>query len=374
MDFPLNAKVECTDGSCGESVTVIVNPTTEKITYLVVNQKNFPRPIPRLVSVDMVEETSSRLIKLTCTAAELAEMEEFVETQFIETQRVEGHPVSPSYSLPYVMPAETLATPLEVERIPPGDLAVRRGTTVEATDGYIGTVGELVVDPETEHVTHIVLQEGHPWEKKEIALPLSTIDFVQATTVYLKLDKAEVEQLPAFHVKRSYGKGGANIELFARVFDRADKTEDALEFVRDLHRRRVIKMLNAAVLVKDEDGEVTLTETGDLDAKQGRLFGAITGGLLGLVGGPVGVVVGALAGAGAGGLAAKWIDLGFSDTFLQGLEERIQPGHSALLVLVEHHWATKMADSLKDLGGVAFQETLTGHLVEELLASSEAEE
>jgi uncharacterized membrane protein len=373
MEIPLNAKVECSDGSCGESVAAIVNPTTEEVTYLVVNDKHFPRPVPHLVPVELVEETSSDLVRLRCTAAELAEMEEFLETQYIETQQSMPLTSPSAYELPYVMPAETISIPVEVERIPPGELAVRRGMTVEATDGHIGRVGELVVDPETGHITHVVLQEGHLWDKKEITLPLSAIDFAQENAVYLKLDKAAVERLPAIQIRRSYGKKAAQVEFFARVFDRPDKAEEALEFVKDLNKRKTVKLVNAAVLIKDQDGETTLKELRDLDTKQGRLFGAITGGLVGLVGGPVGAVVGALAGAGAGGLAAKWIDVGFSDKFLQGLPEHLQPGSSALLVLVEHQWAAKLTDALADLEGVMFQETITDRLMEQLLEESEAE-
>jgi hypothetical protein len=40
------------------------------------------------------------------------------------------------------------------------------------------------------------MQKGHLWGKKEVALPVETIDFVDADTVYLKLDKAAVKDLP----------------------------------------------------------------------------------------------------------------------------------------------------------------------------------
>ena len=41
-------------------------------------------------------------------------------------------------------------------------------------------------------------------------------------------------------------------------------------------------------------------ETGDVDARHGTLFGAVTGGLIGLLGGPAGVILGAAAGAATG--------------------------------------------------------------------------
>jgi uncharacterized membrane protein len=191
--------------------------------------------------------------------------------------------------------------------------------------------------------------------------------------VFLKLDKKAVAQLPSIPVKRRYAEGEVGVELVARVFDNPDQASEALEFVEDLHRRQVIKILNAAVLVKDESGEVTLKDTRDIDAKKGRLLGAVTGGLIGLVGGPVGVVVGALAGAGTGSLAGKWIDLGFSDKFLTGLQEQMKPGSSALILLAEHSWAGEISVAMSDVGGMVFQQPLTDHLVENLVAEGEGE-
>jgi uncharacterized membrane protein/sporulation protein YlmC with PRC-barrel domain len=245
---------------------------------------------------------------------------------------------------------------------------------VEATDGHIGTIGELVLDPETEQITHLVLQEGHLWGKKEVTLPLSAIDRIADDTIYLKLDKKAVEQLPSVPLTRHYRRAqaaGRNVELVAKIYDDPDAARDALGFVQDLHRRRVLRILDAAVLVKQGDGTLTLDDTKDLKPRTGRVLGAITGGLVGLLAGPVGAVVGALAGLGVGGFAAKQIDRGFSDEFLQGLQEHLQPGTSALVVLVENEWLQSMSDALADDKGVILHETLTDELVQEFLDQHE---
>ena len=228
-----------------------------------------------------------------------------------------------------------------------------------------------VLDPESGHVTHLMLKEGHLFGKKETMLPLSAIDFVSADTVYLKLDKKAIEVLPALPVKRNYTK---QMELIARVFDNEEQAGKALKFVQDLQKRRLLKILDAAILVKDKEGNVTLKDVRDIDAKKGRLLGAVTGGIIGLVGGPVGVVVGALAGAGAGSLAGKWIDFGFSGKFLAQLQEYLQPGSSALILLIEHEWVEEASSALSELGGVVLHQTLTDKMVEDLLQESGAAE
>ena len=370
--IPLNATVQCTDGPCGESITVVVNPLSNQVTYVVVEDKTLPPPGQMMVPVDQVVETSRDTIRLSCSQADVAGMQPFVSRHFVQVQVPEpGYLAYDSVNmLPYVASMETMTDFTDEVHVPEGQVAIHRGTRVEATDGHLGTVAELVVNPQNGEITHFVMEEGHFRGKQELTLPLSAVDRVEGTTVYLKLDKEAIEKLPAIPLKRRYVEGKAQIELIARVFDHPDKAGQALDFIEDLRRRKVFKVLNAAVLVKDADGAVSIKDTRDIDPKKGRLLGAITGGLVGLVGGPVGVVVGALAGLGAGGLAGRLIDFGFSEEFLKNLEEYLQPGTSALILLVEDEWAVRASESLKDLGGVVVQQTLTDRLVEDLIEAA----
>ena len=372
---PLDAKVVCTDGPCGKSITIIANPITRALSYIVVEDAISDTPVQRLVPVELLAESTAHSIGLSCTQDEFVALEPFAHTEFVRTEQTLAYPTAATYELAYVMPVEQIHVPIDVESIPSGELAIRRGTRVEATDGSIGTVGELMIDPASGSVTHLVILEGHLFGKKELTLPLDAVDHmsVATDTVYLKLDKKAIQKLPHIPVKRRYAKGEGQAELAARVFDESDRAGEALEFVEDLQRRRVLRILNAAVLVVDEDGNVTLDDTRDIDRKKGRVLGAITGGLIGLVGGPIGVVVGALAGLGAGGLATRLTDFGFSDKFLAELQEQLKPGSSALIVLVEHEWARTLSESMDDLGGWVFEQPLTDELAEQLMAKSEDE-
>ena len=78
-------------------------------------------------------------------------------------------------------------------------MAVHPGTHVHATDGQVGVVEELIVDPDSARVTHIVLREGHWWGKKEVQIPISAIERGEGDTVYLNLDKKAIGQLPVIH-------------------------------------------------------------------------------------------------------------------------------------------------------------------------------
>jgi sporulation protein YlmC with PRC-barrel domain len=199
--FPLHAKVECSDGAGGESVAAIVNLTTGTVTHFVVADRSFPRSVQRLVPIEQVEETRSREIRLRCSQDDLAGMRPFAEMELIETVEPGDDPNDPAFAPPLVTPTEITLLPVEVEHLLPGELAVRRGTRIAATDSDVGVLEELMLDPQSGNVTHLILQEGHLWGKREIALPLSSIDRVDEDTVYLKLDRKAVEDLPAIPVQ-----------------------------------------------------------------------------------------------------------------------------------------------------------------------------
>ncbi len=81
------------------------------------------------------------------------------------------------------------------DRIPVGDVELRRGDHVHATDGALGRVQGVLVDTSDQHVTHVLLDEGHLLRQKRIAIPISAVTSV-ADGVRLSLAKAEVEELP----------------------------------------------------------------------------------------------------------------------------------------------------------------------------------
>lgn len=61
------------------------------------------------------------------------------------------------------------------DSVPSGEVSVRRGEHVHATDGDIGLLQGLVTDPGTGHVTHVLLQEGHLWGRREVAIPIGAV-------------------------------------------------------------------------------------------------------------------------------------------------------------------------------------------------------
>jgi len=366
-NIPIHAQVECTDGSAGNSTAVIINPVTRTLTHFAVEDHESLVPSSLLVPVELVSETTPDKIFLTCTRAELSDLEIFSETHYIQNEDT-----TIEYLEPYLTPLDVHYLAVETESVPPGELAVHRGTTVEASDGYIGTVGEFLIDPDNGHITHMVLQKGHAWGKKDMTVPIAVIDRVDEVTVYLKLSKAELVALPSIALKRDRHED-QDIDLMVWSFAGVDTAGQGLDALKKLAKEKEIKRLNTALVTKDPEGKTSLKEAEDMGTGRGALFGAITGGLIGLLGGPVGVVVGAAAGAATGGAAAHWIDMGFDNDDLKALQESLQPDSSAIVVLIESVDAERVSDALDELGGERLQQTLTDEMVEQILSKRETE-
>jgi sporulation protein YlmC with PRC-barrel domain len=212
MEIPLNAQVVCTDGVCGRSVFVLIDPVTDRVTHVVV--KEDASNAEYIVPVESVIEAIADTIRLNCSKAELEKMDPFIKTAFIEEEvsgmnfayvggRM-GMGIGANYYLPYVSAERKVYESIKQQQIPPGELVVRRGARVEATDGYVGKVDEFVVNPENGDKTHLVMREGHLWGKKDMIIPLSAMGDAHDDTVFLKLNKNQIESQPTFPLKRRW--------------------------------------------------------------------------------------------------------------------------------------------------------------------------
>ncbi len=200
--IPVDAKVECTDGHAGFVSAVVVDPVRQAVTHVVVQTSS---DTDHAVHLDQIARTEHDTIYLNCTLAELHEMHVFTETHYIKT----GSPdysmyQSGAYQSPYVTNIQEDFVPVEEEQVPPGELAVHRGTKVAATDGNVGVLEEFIIDAKTGKVSHFILRKGHLWGKRDITIPIKAIDHAEGGTVYLALNKQAINDLPSVSVKRHY--------------------------------------------------------------------------------------------------------------------------------------------------------------------------
>ncbi len=109
-------------------------------------------------------------------------------------------------ALPYYPAYDLEPTPVDYavtyDRIPKHEVEIRRTSAVASADGHaLGRVDGFLVDRD-ELVTHVVLEQGHAWERREVAVPIGAVARVETDAVTLRLTKDEVAALPQVEVRR----------------------------------------------------------------------------------------------------------------------------------------------------------------------------
>ncbi len=204
VPFTIGAEASCTDGGCGHLTRVIVDPVARALTHVVIKPPLGHGP-DRLVPVKLAEAAPG-VVRLRCTRAEFDRLDPAEETEFLPGNY--GYvPYGPAEvsAWPYyglgsaAMNARIAAAAPHVvtyDAVPLGEVEIRRGDHVHATDGSIGRVQGLVIDPASHHVTHVLLQEGHLWGRKQVAIPIRAVSSVEPEGIRLNIGRTEVEDLP----------------------------------------------------------------------------------------------------------------------------------------------------------------------------------
>jgi sporulation protein YlmC with PRC-barrel domain len=211
VNITINAHVKCSDGACGKSTNVIVNPVNHQVTHIVIKDNSLPDNSTRLVPVGKVASATQDQITLSCTKEELAKMPTFIVTSFIQTStQGMAYESGAAYTSQYVL-NDTAYDSVREENIPAGEMELHSGMRVEATDGKLGKLDELVLDAKSGEITHLLMRKGHAFGEREVIIPLDLIDHEHEGTVYLKISKDEVADLIA--LKAGWGHDPSEEEV-----------------------------------------------------------------------------------------------------------------------------------------------------------------
>jgi sporulation protein YlmC with PRC-barrel domain len=203
-EFTIGSEVACTDGVAGKLGRVVIDPVARALTHLVVEPAH-GHGFGRLVPIELVDSAANE-ISLRATLAEFAALDEAEETEFLPAPDLSGWGYGPGEVMAQPYFGLGFARGLDMglppgphtimhDRVPVWEVEVRRGEPVHATDGTIGRVRGLVIDPQDHHVTHFLLEEGHLWGKKVVAIPIGAVKDV-TDGVKLTLTKEAVGELP----------------------------------------------------------------------------------------------------------------------------------------------------------------------------------
>jgi uncharacterized membrane protein len=134
--------------------------------------------------------------------------------------------------------------------------------------------------------------------------------------------------------------------VLAVLFDKPTRADEALLALIHVQQEGGIEMADAVVVAKSAEGRTIIRQTVDVTPGRGAVSGMWLGTLVGLLfGGPIG---GAVAGAAGGALYGKLVDIGLDDKWVKQMADWIDPGTSALLLLIND--PTVRDGAIRELG------------------------
>ena len=144
--------------------------------------------------------------------------------------------------------------------------------------------------------------------------------------------------------------------LLVWAFDTEAGASDARDKLGLLEEQQLLKLEDAALVVRGADGSVRVRQAAR-PASAGTLGGTFWGMLIGsLFLAPwLGAVVGAASSPGAGGMH----DFGVDDDFIERVGGRVEPGHSAVFMLVQGTLEDRVIERLRPLGGEIISTSLS---------------
>jgi sporulation protein YlmC with PRC-barrel domain len=206
MRLELGRSIQLADGAAQQLVDVVIDSGSKRVTHLVVQPRDHGEDA-RLVPVGLAEERGgSAEIKLGVTAKDLERFDLVHEFEVLHAGErpqedpkwdvgVEDIVVTPSY-VPTAYGEYGGALDSEVtvsyDRVPKGEIELRRASSVYSSDGHhLGSVDGVVVS-EGDRLTQLFFQRGHLWWKHEVAVPAESISKFESDMVTLALTKGDL--------------------------------------------------------------------------------------------------------------------------------------------------------------------------------------
>lgn len=205
-EYRVGSVLRSTQGDdLGHVDALVVDPTNLTVTHLVVSHDKLSPRV--LVPVRRVSEASPEAVTTDLGPGDLERAEPFDAPDYNDPD------VGMAYGDMVLDPGsyflEPFASPLDGwvltshERVPKGEITIRRGQDVYSSDqAHLGKVDEFLVDPEDDHITHVVVRQGSALRRQDVVVPVTAATTLEDDRVVLRLSRDEVESLDHIPVKR----------------------------------------------------------------------------------------------------------------------------------------------------------------------------
>ena len=156
-------------------------------------------------------------------------------------------------------------------------------------------------------------------------------------------------------------------DMVVIAFDTEDKAKEVLKTMKGVQHNGYMRMEDTVVVRKDADGKVHAKNAIDKTTKEGTTVGGFLGLFLGfLFGGPLGaMLLGGVIGGAFGALQRNGVD----KKFIKDVSEAIQPGTSALFIVIRSADVAIALAAFRKYEGTVLHSTLPEELEDSLKRS-----
>ncbi len=217
MRINLGVPVYLSGGQRGPAIDrVIVDPRLWEVTHIVV-EKGAGLSAPKLVPLDMVQNWKNDRVELRLTSQQLENMPTYVEQLYCKpcillasskepgTAKPPAKEIFTQEGVPYgpgIMPHQT--RPVDTSRAKKaqpeagqterGPIELRNGALVEAVDGPIGKLDQLLLDTNIDKITYVVVN-GNGQKGREVRVPVEWVGYLEPSRIRLSATKQQVKDL-----------------------------------------------------------------------------------------------------------------------------------------------------------------------------------
>lgn len=205
MDIDIGADVFVESGEkVGTVERVIVDRLSWEVSDIVVHT-DFVAADDFIVPVSMIAESAKGKVRLRATLDELRQMPHYVEAEFEVPPPGSADvlaynpgnilvPLKPPFPPPYPVPPPPPPLPELASEVSAEPIQLSEGTEVEALDGPIGTVDDVLLDTYQDRITAFVVRRSD-FLGKDVTIPVEWISDVNEFRVKVAATKAQIEHL-----------------------------------------------------------------------------------------------------------------------------------------------------------------------------------
>jgi uncharacterized protein YrrD len=206
LDLNIGADVTCTEGRCGKLIRVVIDPRTQRVTDLIV-EKGFLQKVDRVIPVTAVEEATGESIRLNVDADAFKDFQEYDETSVRlpvggyrgnryrtnEVVYLMGRYRSVFVEEPIVPTVEHKVH----EGVPTELDVIGSGTPVRNMLGDLGEVDHLLINADTNRITHLVVKTKGLFSDYPV-VPISDVSGIDEAGIFIKVSEEELREYPRY--------------------------------------------------------------------------------------------------------------------------------------------------------------------------------